>query len=91
MPRDDTRQYKMNTAEIRNKFIEFFTERNHTFVPSASTIPFDDPTILFTIAGMAQFKSCLTGQEKDLTHGPQILKNAFAFPIWMMSAKMAAI
>lgn len=54
----------LNTSDIRSKFIEFFKSRHHVFVPSASTVPVDDKTILFTIAGMTQFKACLTGQEK---------------------------
>lgn len=53
----------MNTNEIRYKFINFFKSKQHTYVPSASTIPVGDQTILFTIAGMTQFKSCLTGEE----------------------------
>ena len=53
----------METNEIRQKFIQFFESKQHTFVPSASTIPVGDQTILFTIAGMTQFKSCLTGEE----------------------------
>lgn len=53
----------MKTNEIRRKFIKFFESKKHTFVPSASTIPIGDQTILFTIAGMTQFKSCLTGEE----------------------------
>ncbi len=53
----------MRTHEIRQKFIQFFEAKQHTFVPSASTIPIGDQTILFTIAGMAQFKSSLTGEE----------------------------
>jgi alanyl-tRNA synthetase len=53
----------MKTNEIRRKFIKFFESKQHTYVPSASTIPIGDQTILFTIAGMAQFKSCLTGEE----------------------------
>lgn len=53
----------MQTNEIRRKFIQFFESKQHTFVPSASTIPIGDQTILFTIAGMTQFKACLTGEE----------------------------
>lgn len=53
----------MKTNEIRRKFIKFFESKQHTYVPSASTIPIGDQTILFTIAGMTQFKSCLTGEE----------------------------
>ncbi|KAB8032214.1 alanine--tRNA ligase [Fluviispira multicolorata] len=53
----------MKTNEIRRKFIHFFETKKHTYVPSASTIPIADQTILFTIAGMTQFKACLTGEE----------------------------
>ncbi|MGY3804228.1 alanine--tRNA ligase [Pigmentibacter ruber] len=53
----------MKTNDIRRKFIQFFETKKHTYVPSASTIPIGDQTILFTIAGMTQFKSCLTGEE----------------------------
>lgn len=53
----------MKTNDIRRKFIQFFESKQHTYVPSASTIPIGDQTILFTIAGMTQFKSCLTGEE----------------------------
>ncbi len=54
----------MKSREVRQKFIEFFKQKEHTFVPSSSTIPVGDKTILFTIAGMAQFKDALTGVEK---------------------------
>ena len=53
----------MKTSEIRDKFIKFFQDRGHTYVPGASTIPVDDQTLLFNIAGMTQFKTCLLGQE----------------------------
>lgn len=54
----------MKSREVRQKFIEFFKNKDHTFVPSSSTLPVGDKTILFTIAGMAQFKDALTGVEK---------------------------
>jgi alanyl-tRNA synthetase len=47
---------------IRRQFLDFFRERGHTFVPSASVIPFKDPTLLFTNAGMNQFKDVFLGQ-----------------------------
>jgi alanyl-tRNA synthetase len=51
----------MRSAEIRRKFIEFFTARGHTLVPSSSLVPADDPTLLFTNAGMVQFKRVFQG------------------------------
>lgn len=46
----------MTSQEIRNQYIQFFQEKNHKFVRSAGVVPFDDPTLLFTNAGMNQFK-----------------------------------
>ena len=51
-------------AEIRARFVEFFAERGHTVVPSASLVPAGDATLLFTNSGMVQFKDALTGVEK---------------------------
>jgi alanyl-tRNA synthetase len=50
--------------ELRSRFLQFFAERGHTIVPSSSLIPHNDPTLLFTNAGMNQFKDCFLGQEK---------------------------
>ncbi len=52
---------KMSSAEIRQRFLDFFAERGHTIVPSASLAPADDPTLLFTNAGMNQFKDVFLG------------------------------
>ena len=53
----------MKTSEIRQKFLSFFQERGHEVVPSSSLIPANDPTLLFTNAGMVQFKDVFTGKE----------------------------
>jgi alanyl-tRNA synthetase len=55
---------KPTGAEIRQTFIDFFVEHNHTFVPSASLVPGGDATLLFTNAGMVQFKDVFLGTEK---------------------------
>jgi alanyl-tRNA synthetase len=54
----------MNFREIRTKFIDFFRERGHQVVGSSSLVPRDDPSLLFTNAGMVQFKGLYLGTEK---------------------------
>ena len=54
----------MTASEIRSQFLQFFKDRAHTIVPSASVIPYDDPTLLFTNAGMNQFKDVFLGTGK---------------------------
>jgi len=54
----------MSAADVRRAFLEFFRERGHTVVPSASLVPGNDPTLLFTNAGMVQFKDCFLGRDK---------------------------
>lgn len=51
----------MNHRELRRTFLEFYTQRGHKIVPSSSLIPRDDPTLLFTSAGMVQFKALWAG------------------------------
>ncbi|HEX7619956.1 MAG TPA: alanine--tRNA ligase [Anaerolineales bacterium] len=55
---------KPTGAQIRQTFIDFFIEQNHTFVPSASLVPGGDSTLLFTNAGMVQFKDVFLGTDK---------------------------
>ena len=55
---------KMTGADIRQTFIEFFVEHGHTAVPSSSLVPGGDSTLLFTNAGMVQFKDVFLGKDK---------------------------
>src|ERR1700719_948212 len=52
---------RWTTDKIRQSFLDFFKERGHTIVPSASLVPKGDPTLLFTNAGMVQFKDYFLG------------------------------
>src|SRR3954466_10642800 len=50
--------------EIRSTFLNFFAENGHAIVPSSPLVPRNDPTLMFTNAGMVQFKNVFTGVEK---------------------------
>ncbi|HEY8885455.1 MAG TPA: alanine--tRNA ligase, partial [Chloroflexota bacterium] len=53
---------RLTSAEIRQMFLKFFQEKNHLVVPSASLVPANDPTLLFTSAGMVQMKPFFLGE-----------------------------
>jgi alanyl-tRNA synthetase len=54
----------MTGAEIRRRFLDYFAQRGHAVVPSSPLVPAQDPTLLFTNAGMVQFKSVFLGEER---------------------------
>src|ERR1700704_3023180 len=59
----DVRLKSMTTSEIRASFLEFFRKNGHAVLPSSSLVPHNDPTLLFTNAGMVQFKDTFLGKE----------------------------
>src|ERR1700757_1653663 len=54
----------MSAADVRAAFLEFFRGHAHAIVPSSSLVPANDPTLLFTNAGMVQFKDVFLGKDK---------------------------
>jgi alanyl-tRNA synthetase len=54
----------MSAADVRSSFLEFFRSQSHVIVPSSSLVPANDPTLLFTNAGMVQFKDVFLGKEQ---------------------------
>ena len=64
---------KMTSEEIRKSFIEFFIDKNHQFVRSSPVVPNDDPTLLFTNAGMNQFKPIFL--DKTTPENPRVVNS----------------
>src|ERR1700727_3042819 len=58
----------MSASGVRRAFLDYFREHGHTVVPSSSLVPGNDPTLLFTNAGMVQFKDVFLGKEKRDYH-----------------------
>ncbi|MGC8867181.1 MAG: alanine--tRNA ligase [Elusimicrobiales bacterium] len=56
----------MNSREIRDRFLDFFKKKDHPIIPSSPLVPYGDPTLLFTSAGMVQFKPYYLGLKTDL-------------------------
>src|SRR5215468_6164836 len=54
----------LSSSDVREGFLSFFEQRGHRRVPSSPLVPQNDPTLLFTNAGMVQFKDVFTGREK---------------------------
>src|SRR5271166_5369604 len=85
----------MTGSEIRRKFLDFFVQKGHREVHSSSLVPANDPTLLFTNAGMNQFKDVFLGLEKRDYSAPRLRKNACApaarTTIWKMLASPTGI
>jgi alanyl-tRNA synthetase len=64
LPHEPYDMSPINSADVRNAFLNYFADKKHTIVDSSSLVPADDPTLLFTNAGMVQFKRTFLGEEK---------------------------
>ena len=62
--RHPTVMQSMTSNEIRRRFLDYFKRQGHTIVASSPLVPGNDPTLLFTNAGMVQFKDVFLGKEK---------------------------
>ncbi len=71
---------RLSSAELRALFLQFFRERGHQVVPSSSLVPGNDPTLLFTNAGMVQFKDVFLGKDKRPLQPRRELRSAACAP-----------
>jgi alanyl-tRNA synthetase len=71
---------RMQSSEIRRRFLDFFGERGHRLYPSASLVPHDDPTVLLTTGGVQQFIPYFLGQERPPSPRAMSAQKCFRTP-----------
>ena len=80
----------LTAAEIRHKFIQFFEGKDHKHLPSSPLIPYNDPTVLLTTAGMLQFKGIMFGTEQAAYPRATTYQKCFRTTEWIPSAPIRA-